>query len=139
MIPCNELRIGNHVLVDETLRRISSISGTTVSTVGTGNSPEAATERSFNNIQPVPMTDDVLRQCGFVYHDYFKFWQLLASTAGLRSEMDIDRDYDIIDFMRRPLIKKVASLHQLQNIYFMLKGSELNVSEKQAPVTAFNN
>jgi hypothetical protein len=127
------------VLVDETLRTISSISGTTVFTVRTGNAPEAATERSFNNIQPVPMTDDVLRQCGFVYHDYFKFWQLLGSTAGLRSEMDIDRDYDIIDFMRRPLIKKVASLHQLQNIYFMLKGSELKFSEKQLPVNAGMN
>ncbi|HEY0058845.1 MAG TPA: hypothetical protein VGB56_06895 [Flavisolibacter sp.] len=139
MIPCNELRIGNQVLVDETLRKVSSISGTTVSTIGSGNSPEAATERSINNIQPVPLTDDVLRQCGFVYHDYFKFWQLLTSTAGLRSEMDIDRDYDIIDFMRRPLIRKVASLHQLQNIYFMLKGTELNFTEKQVPVMAGRN
>ncbi len=139
MIPCNELRIGNHVLVDETLRKVSTISGTTVSTVAPRNSTEAATERSFNNIQPVPLTDDVLRQCGFVYHDYFKFWQLLTSTGGHRSEMDIDLDYDIIDFMRRPIIRKVASLHQLQNIYFMLKGAELNFAEKQVPVAVGRN
>lgn len=139
MIPCNELRIGNHVLVNQTLRKVSTISGTTVSTVDPGNNTEAATERSFDNIQPVPLTDDVLKQCGFVYHDYFKFWQLLTSTAGFKSEMDIDGDYDIIDFMRRPIIRKVASLHQLQNIYFMLKGTELNFSGKQLPVMAGRN
>lgn len=126
-------------MVDEKLRKVSTISGTNVSTVDPGNSAEAATERSSNNIQPVPLTDDVLRQCGFVYHDYFKFWQLLTSSAGHRSEMDIDRDYDIIDFMRRPIIRKVASLHQLQNIHFMLKGTELNFTEKKAPVTVGRN
>jgi hypothetical protein len=139
MIPSNELRIGNHVLVNETPRKVSAISGTTVSTTGTENSREAATEHRFEQIQPVPLTDDRLIECGFVYHDYFKFWQLLSSKAGLRSEMDIDRDYDIIDFMRRPIIRKVASLHQLQNIYFMLKGTELDFVEKQVPVMAGRN
>ena len=43
----------------------------------------------LDQIEPVPLTDDVLKQCGFVYHDYFKFWQLV--TTGIRSEMDIDK------------------------------------------------
>jgi hypothetical protein len=124
------------VLVNEMPRKVSAISDTTISTVGRGNSPEAATEHRFEQVQPVPLTDDRLIECGFVYHDYFKFWQLLTSKAGFKSEMDIDRDYDIIDFMRRPIIRKVASLHQLQNIYFMLKGTELNFVEKQVPAMA---
>jgi hypothetical protein len=73
----------------------------------------------------VPLTDDVLKQYGFVYHNYFKFWQHI--TTGITSEMDINSDYDVIDFMRRPIIKNMTSLHQLQNVYFMLKGRELTL------------
>jgi hypothetical protein len=54
-----------------------------------------------------------------------KLWQLVNGKEENRSEMDIDRDYNVICFMRRPLVKKGTSLHQLQNIYFMLKGKEL--------------
>ncbi|HEV7333219.1 MAG TPA: hypothetical protein VGN63_19445 [Flavisolibacter sp.] len=86
-------------------------------------------ELGLSSIHPVPLTDDILRQCEFVYHDYFKFWQLVNGKDELRNEMDIDRDYNIIEFMKRPLGKKVASLHQLQNIYFMLKGQEFLFQE----------
>ncbi len=43
--------------------------------------------------------------------------------------MDIDRDYNVIDFMRRPLVRSITSLHQLQNIYFSLKGKEIGFKE----------
>ena len=126
MIPCNELRLGNRVLVNENLQQVSMITGTAVFTIDEegGNEPKAS-EHSSDKIEPVPLTDEVLKQCGFIYHDYFKFWQLM--TTGVMSEMDIDSDYDLIDFMRRPIIKKMVSLHQLQNVYFMLKGRELRL------------
>lgn len=124
MISCYELRLGNRVLVDKSLQQVSMITGTSVFTSDAEeHRKQAASEHSFGQIEPVPLTDDVLKQCGFVYHDYFKFWQLI--TTGTQSEMDIDSDYDVIDFMRRPIIKNLASLHQLQNVYFMLKGREL--------------
>ena len=125
MISCNELRLGNRVLVDKNLQQVSMITGTAVFTIDAeeGHEP-AASEHSSDQIEPVPLTDDVLKQCGFVYHDYFKFWQL---KTGITSEMDIDSDYDVIDFMHKPIIKKLASLHQLQNVYFMLKGRELKL------------
>src|SRR6478752_701335 len=126
MISCNELRLGNRVLVDKNLQQVSMITGTAVFTVDAEEGHEAAaSEHSSDQIEPVPLTDDILKQCGFVYHDYFKFWQLI--TTGIRSEMDMDSDYDVIDFMRRPIIKKMTSLHQLQNVYFMLKGRELKL------------
>jgi len=126
MISCNELRLGNLVLVDKNLQQVSMITGKAVFTSDAEDShKQTASEYRFDQIEPVPLTDDVLKQCGFVYHDYFKFWQLI--TTGTRSEMDIDSDYDVIDFMRRPIIKSLASLHQLQNVYFMLKGRELKL------------
>jgi len=85
-----------------------------------------ASEYSLEKVEPVPLTNELLKQCGFLYHDYFKFWQLV--TTGIRSEMDISPDFEVIDFMRKPIIKKLTSLHQLQNVYFMLKGRELKLN-----------
>lgn len=126
MISCYELRLGNLVRVDGRLEQVSMLSTKSVFTTDAmEKKPEAAAEHSFEQIEAVPLTDDILKEYGFVFHDYFKFWQLV--NKGIRSEMDIDRDYDLIDFMRKPIIKKLASLHQLQNVYFMLKGRELEL------------
>jgi hypothetical protein len=132
MISPYELRIGNYVLVGEELHKVSMIDGTSVLTQGINKSNGVDAEHSLKNIHPVPMTDEVLKQCGFIYHNYFKFWQLI--TTGLRSEMNIDRDYDVIDFMRKPIGKQLSSLHQLQNIFFLLKGREMSFQ----PATAIH-
>lgn len=123
MISCYELRIGNYVLVDESLQRIAAINRTTASTLEAEENNENVSEHNLDNIEPVPLTDDIIKQCGFAFHDYFKFWQLI--TTGIRSEMNISPDYEVIDFMRKPILNKLTSLHQLQNIYFLLKGREL--------------
>jgi len=124
MISAFELRIGDYVLVDENIEEISSLSHSNASTIkSTEDGEQITTEHSLEHIQPVGLTDDILKQCGFVFHHYFKFWQLI--TTGIRSEMNISPDYEVIDFMRKPILKRLVSLHQLQNIYFMLKGREL--------------
>ena len=129
MISCYELRIGNHVLVDENLRQVSALSHSSASILMEETNFEAlVSEQNLENIEPVPLTDDIIRQCGFVYHNYFKFWQLI--TTGIRSEMNLSADYEVIDFMRKPILKKLTSLHQLQNIYFLLKGRELRFGKK---------
>lgn len=128
MISCYELRLGNRILVDGNIQQVSMITAKTVFTVDTEQSIEqAASEYSLENVEPVLLTNEVLKQCGFLYHDYFKFWQLI--TTGIRSEMDISPDFEVIDFMRKPIIKKLVSLHQLQNVYFMLKGRELKLNK----------
>jgi hypothetical protein len=130
MISCYELRIGNYVLVESDIKQVSMINSTTVHTVDAErNSAQPESEHDLENIQPVLLTDDVLKQCGFIYHDYFKFWQLI--TSGIRSEIDINSDYDVIDFARKPILRKLRFLHQLQNVYFMLKGRELAFHQAQ--------
>lgn len=129
MIQGNELRLGNFVLVEHQIEQVSMINGQSAATSNISSHPGASAgevkQQVLEELQPVPLTDEVLRQCRFVFHDYFNFWQLLTGTGETRSEMDIDPDYNIIDFMRRPVVKNVASLHQLQNIYFMLNGKEI--------------
>lgn len=135
MISCYELRLGNHVLVNQNLQKVSAITNKTVLTVDAeGSDAEDATEYKLEEVELVPLTDGLLEECGFVYHDYFKFWQLV--TTGIRSEMNISPDYEVIDFMRKPILKKLTSLHQLQNIYFLLKGRELQFAKKQVQTSA---
>jgi len=134
MIAQNELRIGNFILIDHVPHKICLINNDS-------NSADASFigyehEGKTNNVscgsaqlKPVPLTDKVLQQCGFTYQDYFKFWQKAESVNGERTEMDIDRDYNLIDFMRRPIVKSIVSLHQLQNLYFSLKGTEIGFKE----------
>lgn len=128
MIPCYELRLGNHVMVNQSVQKVHAITNTTVTIDTGGSNAEGVTECKLEEVELVPLTDELLQECGFVYHDYFKFWQLI--TTGIRSEMDLSPDYEVIDFMRKPILKKLTSLHQLQNIYFLLKGRELKVNIK---------
>jgi hypothetical protein len=140
MIPCHDLRTGNYLLVNNLRRKVVTISNSNalpdLSWVGV-ESTTHGTEDVFpvDAVYPVALSDAILQQCHFVYHDYFKFWQLIKEDPQ-RSEMNIDRDYNIIDFMRRSVVKNVASLHQLQNIYYLLMGKELMVEKEKAKPAA---
>jgi hypothetical protein len=130
MILCQELRIGNYALVNGSIQRVAMVSvegfDAPTPSIRVSGDPSGHLESCTSEIvQPVLLTDLILQQCGFVFHEYFKFWQLIHSSAEQRSELDIDPDYNVIDFMRRPIVKKLTSLHQLQNLYFALKGKEL--------------
>ncbi|HEU4470477.1 MAG TPA: hypothetical protein VFR58_05290 [Flavisolibacter sp.] len=129
MISCSDLRLGNYILIRKKIERITLINNDP----GFADTPLIGFEGSNDNfiscgeesVQPVVLSAEVLNQCGFSFHSHFHFWQLIDTSAGQRSEMDIDPDYNLIDFMRRPIVKKISSLHQLQNLYFALKGSEI--------------
>jgi hypothetical protein len=130
MIACHDLRTGNIILVNNRLRKVTMISNsetlTDQSVVGVESINDKGKENyPVEDLQPVPMSEAILQQCNFIYRDHFKFWQLI-SAVGERTEMDIDPDFNLIDFMRRPVVKKIAALHQLQNIYYMLHGKELD-------------
>ena len=126
MINCHQLRIGNIILVNNRMRKVSAISLNNQSSVSvesiTNEEPETC---SVEDIHPLLITDSILQQCNFIFHDYFRIWQL-GSISFTGIEMELDRDYNIVNFLRRPLVKKIASLHQLQNIYFMVHGKELD-------------
>ncbi|MGE5520232.1 MAG: hypothetical protein ACM3VS_09930 [Candidatus Dadabacteria bacterium] len=138
MISCNELRVGNYVMVNDDIHIISMInnndtfSSSTVFIKKDGLESSANASCKSSNLQPIPLTDKLLEECFFKFHRHFKFWQLITINDEKQSEMDIDVDYSVIDFMRRPVVKRITSLHQLQNIYFALKGNELKVNLKES-------
>ena len=146
MIPINELRIGNYIRFEGNIKKISFISNGSFFSAQpvVGFSGDQLNENAVYDeadVQEVSLTTDILKKCGFVFHEYFRFWQLIDLSSDHRSELDMDSDYNILDFMRRPIVKNVASLHQLQNIYFALKGRELffqqnTLVRSQPPVEA---
>lgn len=138
MVSCNEVRLGNFILVDKKIKMITiinndpSLAGAPM--IGFDDEENNIVSCNSEAVEPVPLTDAVLRQCGFVFHDYFHFWQLTTITKGVQSETDIDADYNLIDFLRRPIVKKISTLHQLQNLFYAIKGIELSFDrERLAP------
>lgn len=113
MIPQNELRIGNWTL-DSEENYLQIISGAQID--------------QSETLSPVPLTNAVLTDWGFAFHDYFKLWQNV-SIAMKAPELELDRDYNVRDFGHRFIGVQLKSLHQLQNLFFQLKGIELQRKE----------
>ena len=129
MIQCNELRTGNFVLIDNNVEKLTLINNdpgfADVPLIGFQGGTDNYKSCNSEGVHPVPLTDDILRRCGFSFHEHFHLWQFFSGDTKGLSGMDIDTDYNLIDFMRRPIVKKMTSLHQLQNIFYALKGTEI--------------
>jgi hypothetical protein len=133
MIQITEFRIGNYLLVKGVVQQLGAI-GIAGDDEGTGpiigyfmegvlHYEHASSER----VQAVPLTDDLLQQCGFSFHNYFHYWQKLSEVLGTGVDMELDRDHTVVDFSHRPILKEIKYLHHLQNLYFALKRKELSL------------
>jgi hypothetical protein len=80
-----------------------------------------------NYLQPVPLTHEVLMNCGFKFEPYFKLWQKLKGIHGTGIDMEITIDFTVLDFSHRPISKEVKHLHHLQNLFYALKRTELTL------------
>jgi len=130
MIPFSDLRIGNYVLVNSVIRKIAIISSVEdnkhIPTVGYYIGEDL---RFINcdskQLQAAPLSNSLLEKTGFLFDSYFHLWQKPRPASGTGMEMELDRDYSVVDFLRRPLLKEVKSMHSLQNLYYALLGKEL--------------
>jgi len=127
MIQANELRIGNWYDFANPM-------------AGGEHSPQQLTTYdeflSFENYsRPIPLTTEILEKCGFNGNVLLlgkrgvcsKEWHLLATNYKDRVTVNLAYDYDdcayaAYDFEHDTNVKY---LHQLQNLYFALTGTEL--------------
>lgn len=69
---------------------------------------------------PIPLTEEILLKCGFEIDD------VLAPCMHVAKEWDLEWFIDGV-YLDGSNTKAVY-LHQLQNLYFALKGEELNIT-----------
>jgi hypothetical protein len=114
MIPQQELRIGNWVLKNKSGALFQIKKGTDI-------------DNFSQSFLPVPITPSLLEKYGFTFHDYFKLWQKNKTLYGTGPDMELDKDFWVLNFSHQRIGVELKSLHQLQNLYFSLKGKELEV------------
>ena len=131
MIQPTEFRIGNYLLVNNSLQQISALCidsniSNTHMQVGYIKDGDVHYEKAASDkVQPVPLTDEILEQGGFKFDAYFKLWQKMKEVFGTGTEMELDRDHTALDFSHRPILKDIQYLHELQNLYYALNRKEL--------------
>jgi len=148
MIQVNELRIGNKVLYDtDEGKKLCTIDGTDISIMQ--NKPHYA-----NQHYPTLLSDKVLLACGFKKgkvkgvtrfvddindidpndkNKWTYYWDLKVPE---NNQVEDLRTFSLVQFGKgcdilwkhQMLSVKITSLHQLQNIYYSLTGTELEVN-----------
>jgi hypothetical protein len=116
-----ELRRGN-LLMGQHLCIVREIGETSVRIKGNssyfniiGNNP---------CLEPIPLTEDWLKRFGFSWYESFESW--IITTGEDTQDFIIRHDFVVCDMDHRPEIKFV---HQLQNLYFVLTGKELELKD----------
>lgn len=92
------------------------------------------------NIEPIPLSDDILLKCGFETNRIYwfknktaKYWDLILHDMTNSDQIEKGFYAALMEtktkktdeiFLERP----IKYLHQLQNLFFILCGKELNIS-----------
>ena len=124
MIELKDVRVGNWLMLDNE-RVWSKNYNKTNQEVSIDTLNEIS--RSEDYYSPIQLTAEILEKCGFdwsIYHQAFHKENF---------ELDINecypKGYALCEFKnRKTVVPNIFSLHQLQNVYHSLTGSELEVS-----------
>lgn len=127
MIPASDLRIGNWVYVTnwDYFKVLQILEDGVIIFNGHGEEP-------FMNLEPIPLTPDILEKCGFEELDgneYYRFFDLDAVRVYIH-RMDnsafVSYSQSTLDHYTNNL-----HLHQLQNIIYALTNNELTINLDQ--------
>lgn len=110
-----ELRIGNYVLLDdEKLVKVIWVKYDSVCIIEIGKEyPHAIV--NISRISGIPLTEKILLKFGFLYDDNFYHLNNIWISNFYENYFSLD-GFDET---------KIEYIHQLQNLYFPLKGEEL--------------
>lgn len=123
MIKANDLRIGNFFIYSNKIGKIASITLYNLS-VATLDNRHTVTSISFEDIEPIPLTEEWLTNFGFEKinkSDYFlnEFSVTYNNTIG----------YGYYFYIKGVFLVSLKCIHQLQNLYWCLCGKELTILE----------
>lgn len=112
-----ELRIGNNVFFNGKVQEISSIHSDNTIRLKENKDSKCHGCYKVNRIKPIPLTEEVLLNCGFEkIGEWFCKNDLNISIIHDKTTFGCNEEYEI---------PNVKFLHTLQNLYFALTGEEL--------------
>lgn len=114
-----ELRIGNLVNYEQTTHVIASIDKGYASSYWNKDSEKELYRHSLIYISPIPLTEEILFKCKFNFKK-LGFPDLAVSHGMFSKE---------IHFVTGNYHLKIEFVHQLQNLYFLFTGKELEIEE----------
>lgn len=132
MINANELRIGNFVYFSyeyskKRINRVCSIKSLDVdATVVNDIGAPLCIRYDTDSIQPIPLTPEILEKVGFKITPgkLFDYYQLAVNVrVSLNTNGSVPNKYLFMNELRMPC----ESVHQLQNLFFALTGTELEI------------
>lgn len=129
MTTAQELRIGNWVKYDNRLFQIESIARS-FPCLNTDEFGIGVVD--WNNINPIPLTPEILEKCGFKRHTYemsgCKVWYLQDTSWRVAQSYRDENEYKLWHERVSPPtwnLKTLNYLNELQNLIFALTGEEL--------------
>ena len=78
----------------------------------------------LSDLEPIPLTPRILEKCGFKEGSYHKNWFSIPTLTPHIVKYDDGFILEMVDDIR--ISESFQYLHQLQNLYFALTGTELN-------------
>jgi hypothetical protein len=125
MIQAKELRIGNLVYHKNNAEPGLQQDEWAINWVG---SYDIATSIDYpQNYKPIPLTPGILEACGFKWAANIHRWVHGCGYRLIQHNYGFDSGIGDGSFLQPPL----KYLHQLQNLFFTLTGSELTVNIKE--------
>ena len=121
MIQANELRIGNWVNdVGSMPFKVDAVDIVTLSQCEVAG-------KVHLGYNPIPLSPDVLKACGFEKKRSDTMITWVNGDVKLMKSVDHDKAYFLCGLVRESkTVLLVYSLHQLQNLFHSLTGTELN-------------
>ena len=132
-ISTSELRLGNWVYDGKNTKfpmQVETIMEDSIYLDFEGNEGDVI-ECSYKNIEPIPITSELLKQMGFVkhslcgYREHFVYKYKESNRIELTALFDCDFSLNICG-----IAKIISNLHHLQNIMFDLFGEELEIKRE---------
>lgn len=127
----NELRIGNYVYFKHcdydvsTPRKINY----TLNPNLVGLERISVNRIEYNNIDPIPLTEEWLLKFGFNYSDDEKCFMSLKVFRTFKFISDYSNNFSTVTYRLNDTTNEIKYIHQLQNLYFALTGEELTLNE----------
>ena len=126
MIQANEIKPNNIIDTPYGIATVYGISKDCVQITLKDN--ESIFDFDLEDAKPIELTEDILLKCGFVKknkkNEYFELDEWITLTEEISEEKPVSFDFRC----KNTYLTCISYLHQLQNLYFALTQTELEIN-----------